>query len=161
MHIDLFHMGMAIVNFVVLLVILRVFLYKPVFNMLEARKSEINDNLDSAAKAREDALALKARYDASLKDANKEAQAIIAEASQLGEKTRGEIIAKAKEDADRVTERAKAEITREKDQALKDLREEVANLAIDAAEKVVRHEVKEADHRAMIEDFLAKVGDSK
>lgn len=161
MHIDLFHMAMAMVNFALLLVVLRVFLYKPVFQMLEARKAEINDNLDDAAKAKEDALALKAQYDASLKEANKEAQSIIAEASQLGEKTRGEMIAKAKEDADRVTERAKAEINREKNQALKDLREEVANLAMDAAAKVVRHEVTPQDHRVMIEEFLAKVGESK
>lgn len=161
MHIDLFHMAMAMVNFALLLVVLRVFLYKPVFQMLEERKAEINDNLDDAAKAKEDALALKAQYDASLKEANKEAQSIIAEASQLGEKTRGEMIAKAKEDADRVTERAKAEINREKNQALKDLREEVANLAMDAAAKVVRHEVTPQDHRVMIEEFLAKVGESK
>lgn len=161
MHISLPQVTCAIINFFLLLVILKVFLYKPVFQMLDARKQEINENLTAADEARKEAQALRDEYEASLKEANMKAQSIIHEANELGEKTRTEIITKAREEATRAGEKAKAEIAREKEQALKDLRQEVANLAIDAAEKVVGRTVNVADHSNMVDEFIKEVGEAK
>lgn len=151
----------AIVNFFLLLALLKVFLYKPVFNMLDARKNEIQDNLSAAEKAREEARDMREKYEMSLKEANTKAQSIIQEASDLGEKTRAEILAQARQEAVRVTEKAKDEIEREKEQALKDLRYEVANLALDAAEKVVGRTVTVADHNSLVDEFIKEAGEAK
>lgn len=161
MHITLPQLTAGIVNFFLLLVILKVFLYKPVFNMLDARKTEIADNLSAAEAAREEAMTLREQYESSLKEANTKAQAIIQEAGELGEKTRAEIVERAREEAVRASDKAKAEIAREKEQALQDLRQEVADLAIDAAEKVVGRTVNVADHQHMVDEFIKEVGEAK
>ena len=161
MHITLTQVIAAVVNFFLLLVILRAFLYRPVLQMLEARKKEIEDNLNAAEKAKEEAQVLKADYEQSLKEAYQKAQSIVSEADQAAEKNRNDMLQKAREEANVIAARAKEEIEREKDQALVSLRQEVANLAIDAAEKVVGRVVSEEDHKAMVQDFVQEVGEAQ
>lgn len=120
----------ALINFFILLFCLKKFLYKPLFNMLDERAATIAKNVDDAEQARDEANALKAEYEASLKEAQTKAQEIIQNANKLGEETRAEIVAKAREEAARASEKAREEINREKEQALKDLRAEVADLAV-------------------------------
>lgn len=146
----------AIVNFFVLLVILKVFLYKPVFGMLEARKEEIDQNLSEAERARQEAEELKEKYEVELKEANTKAQAIINEATELGEKNRAGLIAEARTEILRLNERAKADIARETEQAALRLRADVANIAIDAAESVLRREVSQAEHQALLDSFITE-----
>lgn len=146
----------AIVNFFVLLVILKVFLYKPVFGMLEARKEEIDQNLSEAERARQEAEELKQKYEVELKEANTKAQAIINEATELGEKNRAGLIAEARTEILRLNERAKADIARETEQVALRLRADVANIAIDAAESVLRREVSQAEHQALLDSFIAE-----
>ena len=136
----------ALINFFILLFCLKKFLYKPLFNMLDERAATIAKNVDDAEQARDEANALKAEYEASLKEAQTKAQEIIQNANKLGEETRAEIVAKAREEAARASEKAREEINREKEQALKDLRAEVADLAVDAASKIIGRNVTVADH---------------
>ena len=110
----------ALINFFILLFCLKKFLYKPLFNMLDERAATIAKNVDDAEQARDEANALKAEYEASLKEAQTKAQEIIQNANKLGEETRAEIVAKAREEAARASEKAREEINREKEQALKD-----------------------------------------
>lgn len=156
MQISLPQIIAAIVNFFVLLAILKVFLYKPVFNMLEARKAEINQNLSEAERARKEAGELKKQYEVELKEANTKAQAIINEATALGEKNRTDLIAEARAEITRLNERAKADIARETDQAAQRLKAEVANIAIDAAESVLKREVSQAEHEQVLDQFIAE-----
>lgn len=156
MQISLPQIIAAIVNFFVLLAILKVFLYKPVFNMLEARKAEINQNLSEAERARKEAGELKKQYEIELKEANTKAQAIINEATALGEKNRTDLIAEARAEITRLNERAKADIARETDQAAQRLKAEVANIAIDAAESVLKREVSQAEHEQVLDQFIAE-----
>ncbi|MFM9413493.1 F0F1 ATP synthase subunit B [Peptococcus simiae] len=156
MQISLPQIIAAIVNFFVLLAILKVFLYKPVFNMLEARKAEIDQNLSEAERAREEAGELKRQYEVELKEANTKAQAIINEATELGEKNRTDLIAEARAEITRLNERAKADIARETEQAAQRLKAEVANIAIDAAESVLKREVSQAEHEQVLDQFIAE-----
>ena len=104
----------ALINFFILLFCLKKFLYKPLFNMLDERAATIAKNVDDAEQARDEANALKAEYEASLKEAQTKAQEIIQNANKLGEETRAEIVAKAREEAARASEKAREEINREK-----------------------------------------------
>lgn len=151
----------AIINFAVLVTVLKVFAYKPVCNMLDARRAEIENNLNSAEQAKLDAQKLKDEYASQIQDARQEAQEIINQATKAGEQAKSEIVTEAREEAARLTERAKEEIAREKSEALAEIRNEVAELAVLAAEKVVGKTIDAKDHENMVNNFVKEVGEAK
>jgi len=148
----------SIINFLVLVAILRIFLYKPIVGMLDARKNEIQEKYRQADEARNEALKMKEEYLQEMQNAKREAQEIIAKASKLGEDTKEEIIAQARESAAKLTQKAQAEIQLEKERAKAELRDEVAALAILAAGKILDKTIQPEDHEKMIREFVSEVG---
>lgn len=151
----------AIINFCILVVGLKVFLYKPVCNMLDSRKEEVANNLNSAEEAKLEAQKLKDEYVAQLQNARSEAQDIINQAAKIGEQTKADIVSEAREEAARLTAKAQADIAREKTEALNEIRNEIADLAVLAAAKVVGKTIDVADHQNMVNDFVKEVGEAK
>ena len=151
----------AIINFVVLVVVLKVFLYKPVCKMLDSRKEEVANNLNSAEQAKLEAQKLRDEYATQIQNARSEAQEIINQASKIGEQTKADILSEAKEEAARLTAKAQAEIAREKTEALNEIRNEIADLAVLAASKVVGKTIDVADHQNMVNNFVKEVGEAK
>lgn len=161
MELSLVEVIAAIVNFIILLALLKKFLYKPILNMLEAREEEVAENLLTAESARQEAEALRDEYKESIYKARAEANAIVDQATRIGEQTRQEIYHKALDEAQEVADRAKREIARERDLALRELRGEVANLAVDVAEKVVGRSVSIDDQHQLVENFIEEVEGAK
>ena len=151
----------AIINFCILVVGLKVFLYKPVCNMLDSRKEEVANNLNSAEEAKLEAQKLKDEYAAQIQNARAEAQDIINQAAKIGEQTKADIVSEAREEAARLTAKAQADIAREKTEALNEIRNEIADLAVLAAAKVVGKTIDVADHQNMVNDFVKEVGEAK
>lgn len=151
----------AIINFCILVVGLKVFLYKPVCNMLDSRKEEVANNLNSAEEAKLEAQKLKDEYAAQLQNARSEAQDIINQAAKIGEQTKTDIVNEAREEAARLTAKAQADIAREKTEALNEIRNEIADLAVLAASKVVGKTIDVADHQNMVDNFVKEVGEAK
>ena len=151
----------AVLNFIILVIGLRVFLYKPVCNMLDSRKKEVVDNLNYAESAKLEAQKLRDDYASQIQNARNEAQDIINQASKIGEQTKADIINEAREEAARLTAKAQAEIAREKSEALNEIRNEIADLAVLAASKVVGKTIDAADHREMVDNFVKEVGEAK
>ena len=151
----------AIINFCILVVGLKVFLYKPVCNMLDSRKEEVANNLNSAEEAKLEAQKLKDEYAAQLQNARSEAQDIINQAAKIGEQTKADIVNEAREEAARLTAKAQADIAREKTEALNEIRNEITDLAVLAAAKVVGKTIDVADHQNMVNDFVKEVGEAK
>ena len=151
----------AIINFCILVVGLKVFLYKPVCNMLDSRKEEVANNLNSAEEAKLEAQKLKDEYAAQLQNARSEAQDIINQAAKIGEQTKADIVSEAREEAARLTAKAQADIAREKTEALNEIRNEIADLAVLAAAKVVGKTIDVADNQNMVNDFVKEVGEAK
>jgi F-type H+-transporting ATPase subunit b len=151
----------AIINFAILVVGLKVFLYKPVCNMLDSRREEVINNLNSAEEAKLEAQKLKDEYAAQIQNARAEAQDIINQAAKIGEQTKADIVTEAREEASRLTAKAQAEIAREKTEALNELRNEIADLAVLAASKVVGKTIDVADHQNMVDNFVKEVGEAK
>lgn len=151
----------AIINFCILVVGLKVFLYKPVCNMLDSRKEEVINNLNSAEEAKLEAQRLKDEYAAQIQNARAEAQDIINQAAKIGEQTKADIVSEAREEASRLTAKAQAEIAREKTEALNEIRNEIADLAVLAASKVVGKTIDVADHQNMVDNFVKEVGEAK
>ena len=151
----------AIINFIVLVVVLKIFLYKPVCNMLDRRKEEVANNLNSAEEAKLEAQKLKDEYASQIQNARSEAQDIINQAAKIGEQTKADIVNEAREEAARLTAKAQDEIAREKTEALNEIRNEIADLAVMAASKVVGKTIDVADHQNMVNNFVKEVGEAK
>lgn len=151
----------AMINFAILVVGLKVFLYKPVCNMLDSRREEVINNLNSAEEAKLEAQKLKDEYAAQIQNARAEAQDIINQAAKIGEQTKADIVSEAREEASRLTAKAQAEIAREKTEALNEIRNEIADLAVLAASKVVGKTIDVADHQNMVNNFVKEVGEAK
>ncbi|PKM82207.1 MAG: ATP synthase F0 subunit B [Firmicutes bacterium HGW-Firmicutes-14] len=150
-----------VVNFLILLFILKKLAYKPILNMLDERKKSIEDAINNAETAKTEAEKLRKDYEARLAEAKQEAQDIIAKATKLGEEMKNEIVTKAQNEASKAIQKAQEEITREKDQAIAALRDEVAILAVMAAGKIIGKSITVEDHEKLVKEFVAEVGELK
>ena len=150
-----------VVNFLILLWILKKFAYKPILGMLDERKKSIEDAINNAESAKNEALNLRKEYESRLAEAKQEAQDVIAKATKLGEEMKNDIVANAQAEATKAIQRAQEEINREKDQAIAALRDEVATLAVMAAGKVLGKAISVEDHKNLVNEFVTEVGDLK
>jgi len=159
MNISIHDMIWAIINFLVLVVILNKFLYKPLLGMLDARKQQIQNRLDEADAARSEAAKMKDEYTRQMQNAKEEAREIIGKAARLAEESKSGIIQDAKDEAAQIMKKAREEIGLEKEKAKAELRNEVASLAVMAAGKVLERSLQVQDHEKMIREFVQKAGD--
>jgi F-type H+-transporting ATPase subunit b len=146
-----------IVNFVLLLYLLNRFLFRRVLALLDDRQNRIAKGLEDAEAAARDRELARAEREAALDEARKEGAEMMARATKIADDTRNEILAAARADAEKVTERAREEITAEKDRAMAELRAHVAELALEAAGKLVRSEMDDATQRRLVNEFLAEM----
>ncbi len=145
-----------IINFVILLVLLRLLLYKPILNMLNSRKQKIQESLEYAERVKAEAAEQQKEFDHKLEQARREAQAASQAAQQVGEKEREAILSQARDEARKMVEQAKEQIQYERKQMMADLHEEVVRLSLLAAQKVINQSLDERAHRQLVNDFLAQ-----
>jgi len=143
-----------LVNFLIILILLGKFAYKPILNMLDERAAKIKEGLEQSEQAEKRAADIDAEAKKALDEARKEGQLLIAQAKEAADKRREEDIAQAKKEAEALLERARGEILLEKDRAIAELRKEFADITISAAEKVINEELDADKHRKVIEDVL-------
>jgi F-type H+-transporting ATPase subunit b len=155
-QVNIFQVVIAAANFVVFLVIIWTFAFKPVTAMLNDRKARIEQGLKDAEQARRDRENAEAERVATLGEARREANDILARAQKVAQDTRDADIAATKEELERLRERAAAEIEAEKVRAVADVRAEVADLALRAAGKVVGETMTDARERRLVEEFLSE-----
>ncbi|HHZ16117.1 MAG TPA: F0F1 ATP synthase subunit B [Peptococcaceae bacterium] len=160
MSISLSDLLFAIINFLILLVILKKFLYKPLLNMINQREQQVKSDLENAEKARVEAQKLQEEYTKQMEQAKQEAQQIIEKATKIGEESREALLNQAREEAARMTEKAQEMIRLEKEEALGQLRNEVASLVVLAAGKVIDKNIDQASHEKLIREFIEEVGDA-
>ncbi len=150
-----------IVNFLILLLILRVIAYKPLLNVLEQRRQRIQKGLEDARLAEERLANIERDYQARLDEARAEGQKIVAERTQAADQQAAAIIAKANQDAAALLARAREDAELERNRILADLRSQVAALSIAAANKVIAAALDEQRQRALIDEFFSGVRSGK
>ncbi|MDQ3676454.1 MAG: F0F1 ATP synthase subunit B [Actinomycetota bacterium] len=155
--VDVWKLGFQVINFLLLLFLLNRFLFKPVLARLDERGSKISKGLEDAETAARDRELARAEREAAVTEARKEANEMIARANKIATDTRNEILTEARAEAEKVSTRAREEITAEKDKAMAEIRGQVAELALVAAGKLVRHEMDDPTQRRLVEEFLAEV----
>jgi F-type H+-transporting ATPase subunit b len=145
-----------IVNFAVLLIILRFTLYKPVLRMLDDRKQRIAEGLNAAEIARREAASAQANIQAQLEAARKEGQEIVANAQAIANRIEAESREQAAREREAALEKARNEIQLERDRAIAELRREFAAITVAAAEKVINQSLDQQAHQRIIEETLAE-----
>ena len=143
-----------IVNFLILLLVLYFFAYKPVMKMLDERSHKIKESMDEVQKVKDQAAQTEEEFKKKIEAASKEGQEVIARAMRTGEEARQRAQAEAKQEAQWLVEKARVEIQRERDETIGELRQEFADLTVVAAEKVIGKSLDKESHRQIIEQVL-------
>ncbi len=150
---------MAIAIFVLFLA-LSYLLLNPVRKMLYDRQRKIQGDIDSAKSDKDKAAAMKAEYEAKLKNADKEAEAILSEARQKALKNEAHIIDEAKQEAARIIQHANEEARLEKNRAMDEMKQEMITVASMMAAKVVAASIDTTVQSKLVEETLKEMGDS-
>lgn len=151
---------LMIISVFVLFLVASYFLFNPVREMLAKRQAKIKDELDTAAKDKEDAEGLKKQYEDKLKNIDKEAEEILSDARKRAQENENRIVADAKEEAARIIERAKVEAELEKQKAADDMKSEMIVLASMMAGKVVKASIDTTVQESLVNETLKEIGES-
>jgi F-type H+-transporting ATPase subunit b len=143
-----------IINFIVLLILLRLFLYKPVLKMLDERARRTKEAMELAEATKKEYEQARIEVQKQIDQGRQEAQAIITKALQTGERLREESREEATKQAQAIIERTRAELESEREKLVDGLRKEFVEIAISAAEKVIRETLDKERHRKLIEETL-------
>jgi F-type H+-transporting ATPase subunit b len=147
----------TILTFLLLVFILAKFAWKPLLKMLQDREDMVRSSLEDAEKAKSELERLNEESEAIMAKARSEAQSILADGKVAAEKVKDDIIAKSKEQANKIREDAGNQIQVEKDKAISEIKKEVVNLTLLVAEKLIQKNLRDADNKSLIEKSLKKV----
>lgn len=147
----------TIVIFVLLLLLLSKFAFKPMLAAVEAREKALQDAIDSAKRDREEAERVLAEHRAQLEKARGEAQKLIADGRATAEKLRSDLLEQTKAQQQEMLDRARRDIETEKNNAIASLRREAVDLAIAGAGKVIERNLDNDANRQLVETFLGSV----
>jgi F-type H+-transporting ATPase subunit b len=157
LQINLFWIIVSSLNFLLFLFLISRFAFGPINQILESRRTRIEQGLKDAEQARRDRENAEKERAAALQEARREANEILARAQKIAQETRDADIAATKSDLERIRERAAAEIEAEKQRAITELRTEVADLALQAASKVVGETLNTERERRLVAEFLTEI----
>ncbi len=148
-------------NMLILLTIIKKLLFKPVTKVLQQRDEEVKKMYAQANEANEKAASLEKEYNEKMAQAREEAGEIIKQATVSAQKREEEIIASAQQQADIMTKRAETEIAQERKKAYQNIRDEISDISVAIAGKMVQREINAKDHEALIRRFIENVGEEK
>jgi F-type H+-transporting ATPase subunit b len=143
-----------IINFIILFVLLRIFLYKPVLKMLDERSKRTKEGMELAEATKKEYEQAKSEIQKQIEKGRQEAQAIIAQTIQVGERLKEESRQEATKQAQVIVDRTRAELEAERDKIVENLRREFVDISISAAEKVIKETLDKEKHRKLIEETL-------
>lgn len=157
--INLWQILISLANLLLIFLILKRFLFKPVQNVFAAREAQVDKLYGEAENDRNAAKGMKQEYEIRLATAREEADGIVKNAVQTAQRKGDAILSEASAQASRMKQKAEEEISMERKQMLMDVRAEISDLAVDIAAKVVEREVDKQDHENFVDEFIRNVGE--
>ena len=145
-----------LINFFLLLVVLRIFLYRPILDVLDRRSQRIREGLEAAEQSKEQAAQAEQEVARQIEEARRQGQTLIAQAQEASTRIQEESRNQSRREGEVLLERARNEIQLERDQAIAELRREFADLTVAAAEKVIGQSLDRQAHRRLIDEVLAE-----
>jgi F-type H+-transporting ATPase subunit b len=149
----------ALLNFLTILIVGTKLLWKPVMKIIKDRQQEIDDLYKDANTAKTSAEAMEAEYQQKLAAATQTGDRIVKEAVARGQAREEEILRKANADAAAIMDKASADIAMEKKKAINDAKDEISEMAMAIAGKVVGRQLTQEDHSALVDAFIDELGD--
>jgi len=144
----------VVITFIFLLLLLKKIAWKPILNSLDERESFIKNSLENAEKAQKDAEKLLEENKANLAKAEEDAQKVIAQGREYAEKVKSQMLEESKVEAAKMIKQATAEIERKNKEAFNELKDQVAEIAVGAAEKIIRANLDKQKQTELIDKYL-------
>ena len=157
--VNIWQILISLINLVLLFLIVKRFLFKPVKNILAKRQSEVDAQYNDAELAKKDAEDSRKEWQEKLSGANKEADSIIEKARDNAKNRSEKLISEAEEKADRIIRNAKTAAELEMQKAADGIKREIVEVSGALTEKMLEREINSDDHRALIDSFIKKVGE--
>lgn len=149
----------TLINTLILFLVLKHFLFKPVNKILDERKQNVEETYRQADEKLTEAARLESEYTEKLANAKAESAEIVKNATKRAQTRSDEIIAEAKSEASSLIVKANADIEKEKKRAVNQIKDEISDIALAVAEKVVEKEIDPKDHERLIESFISELGE--
>ena len=149
-----------ICNLMIQLVIFKKLLLNPVKKVIAERKAKADSQIADAQKLRTEAEAMKAEYEQNLQNARTEANQIVAAAQKPATARSEALLGEARAQAAALKQKAEADIAQERKKAVNEVKDEIGGMAMEIASKVVEREIREADHKDLIDEFIKNVGEA-
>ena len=159
--VNLWDILVSLLNLILLFLVAKYFLYKPVKNILAKRRATIDGDYAAANAAKEAALSEKAAYDEKLLGAKEEAENVIKNAVSVAAAREKEIIAEAMEKADGILRKAESDAILERKKAEDSIKREIVEVSSALTEKLIEREVSNDDHKRFIDSFIEGIGDEQ
>ena len=157
--VNIWQIAISLVNLLIMFFILKKFLFKPVQEMLAKRQAQVDQIYAEAESCRTSADTMKQEYEARMAGARAEADTLVRSAVENATRKGDAIVGEANAQASHIRKRAEEEIAREKQQLLTDVKDEISELAVSIASKVVEREIDRKGYDAFVDDFIRNVGD--
>ena len=148
---------LQIVAFIILFLVLRRYLFRPLLNVMQERERQIDDALQSGEKARAELERIDQERERVLEGARDEGRQQVRAGVQEGEQARNRIVGEARDEAQEIRRRAQDTVDLERREAALQLRREVVDLALLAAQKAILTQLDEEKHRQAVDDFIANL----
>ncbi|HLH72534.1 MAG TPA: F0F1 ATP synthase subunit B [Chloroflexota bacterium] len=145
-----------LVNFILLLAILRLVAYKPILRMLDERSARIRESMERAEEIKQQAARTEEEFARRLAEARREGQEIVAQAEKIAERIRQDELDKTRAQVEEMRTKALADIALERERTVSELRQYVADLALFAAGRIVGRSLDHASHVRLIDEALAE-----
>ena len=149
------------INLIILVLVMKKLLFKPVLNILEQRENEVSSMYEKAEQAQKNAEALESDYTEKLSLAKEEAARIVKDASREALLKGEEIVSEAQHKAAAALKKAETEIEREKKAAVNEIKSDIASMAVSIAQKVIEKDINESDYERLVEEYIESSGEAK
>jgi len=147
----------TLITFVILVLILKKVAWKPILTALTLREDAIRESLEKAEKAKEDAQKVLDLNEVNLAKAEEESKKIINQSRAYAEKLKDQIVQESKEQAKKMIEEATAEIERKKDAAFDELKNQVVDIAVNAAEKILKENLNKETQKKIVDQYIGEI----
>ena len=159
--VNIWHIVISLANLVILFLILKKLLFKPVKKIVDKRQKEIESEYKKAEKTQAEADAIKAEWECKMATAEAEADKIISDAVERADSRNEVMLYESREKADQIIRKAKADIERERKDARETIKKEIVDVSQTLSEQIIGREINMDDHRDLIDKAIDKIGEEQ
>lgn len=147
----------TILTFLLLLIVLKKVAWKPILTALDKREKEIEDSLNRAEQAKEEAQKILEENQATLSKAEEESRKIIDQSRVYGDNLKEQLMKESKDQAKKIIEDASAEIERKKNAAFEELKNQIAEISVNAAERIMKENIDADKNKQIVNKYLSEI----